>query len=298
MKKVLGALLALLIAVGAAPFACAANVSRIDAAVYEIAGLVLSLTDVMPGYSRGPYSLEPALTVYTLYFGNEGTTRFSRSVELVLYDDGTLVQTAVTVEAGETVAVSEISGGRLYFDDPASGFVCFLCETDALRFPGAAAADLDINALDASREPPPQIERIEAIPTPQKVLVSGREAAFDAYNIGGSNYFKLRDMAFALSGTEKTFEVVWNGETRAIHITKGIAYTPDGTEMAPRGNVPQIAVTSDATVYIDGVKAEFEVYNIKDNNYFKLRDLGDALGFSVRYDEGTNTVFIDADFAD
>ena len=131
MKKVLGALLALLIAVGAAPFACAANVSRIDAAVYEIAGLVLSLTDVMPGYSRGPYSLEPALTVYTLYFGNEGTMRFSRSVELVLYDDGTLVQTAV--EAGETVAVVK---------SPVAGFISTtpppaLCVSYARRMPCA-----------------------------------------------------------------------------------------------------------------------------------------------------------------
>jgi hypothetical protein len=33
-------------------------------------------------------------------------------------------------------------------------------------------------------------------------------------------------------------------------------------------------------------------YNIDGSNYFKLRDLGDALGFTVDYDADSNTAIV------
>ena len=50
-----------------------------------------------------------------------------------------------------------------------------------------------------------------ANPTASTVLVDGENVAFDAYNIADNNYFKLRDLAFTLSGTAKQFEVGWDG---------------------------------------------------------------------------------------
>ena len=35
-----------------------------------------------------------------------------------------------------------------------------------------------------------------------------------------------------------------------------------------------------------------EIYNIDGYNYFKIADLGEALGFAVAYDEATRTVEI------
>ena len=52
---------------------------------------------------------------------------------------------------------------------------------------------------------PPSI--LTAKPTASTVLVNGENVAFDAYNINDNNYFKLRDLAYILSGTEKQFEV-------------------------------------------------------------------------------------------
>ena len=44
---------------------------------------------------------------------------------------------------------------------------------------------------------------------------------------------------------------------------------------------------------IDGKAADgLSVYNIGGNNYFKLRDLGDALGFTVDYDADSNTAIV------
>ena len=48
---------------------------------------------------------------------------------------------------------------------------------------------------------------ITAKPTESNVLVNGVSKSFDAYNINGSNYFKLRDLAYVLNGTEKQFEI-------------------------------------------------------------------------------------------
>ena len=50
----------------------------------------------------------------------------------------------------------------------------------------------------------------------------------------------------------------------------------------------QAVYVNDARVYPTG-------YNIADNNYFKLRDLGAALDFGVTWDNGTRTVAIDTD---
>jgi len=293
MKRALAALLCVYLLAGAIPPAAAANISRLDAAVPEIGGLVMTLTDVLPYYSRGAFPLEPAQTVCTLYFGPEGTVRFSRSVEMTVFDAKTLAQSVVRIEADAAVPVSAISGGRLSFDDPAAGFVCFVSMGDPLRAAGAAAADLDVTGLDAHSAPPPDAERVTAVPSPQKVFVDGGEIAISAYNIGGYNYFKLRDVAFALRETDKTFEVLWNEKTGAIEILRGRPYTPDGSEMRPSGGAAETAVTSPAAVSIDGVRVSLKAYNIRGNTYFRLRDLGAAIGFNVDYGEAENAVFID-----
>lgn len=46
------------------------------------------------------------------------------------------------------------------------------------------------------------------------------------------------------------------------------------------------------TVYVDGNRVYPTGYNIADNNYFKLRDIGKLVGFGVDYDEATQTVEI------
>ena len=64
-------------------------------------------------------------------------------------------------------------------------------------------------SVSSAPSTPAQPSGPSANPTNAKVLVNGEEVAFDAYTIDGSNYFKLRDLAFVLNGTEKQFEVGW-----------------------------------------------------------------------------------------
>ena len=134
-------------------------------------------------------------------------------------------------------------------------------------------------------------------PTASKVFVNGVEKSFEAYNIGGSNYFKLRDLAFVLNNTNKYFEVGYDNATKAITLTTGKPYTADGKEMAAGDGKAKIASPTASEIYIDGRKLDFTVYNIGGNNFFKLRDLMSALDIGVTYDIATQNIGIDTNLA-
>jgi len=134
---------------------------------------------------------------------------------------------------------------------------------------------------------------IVAIPTASIVLVNGGNVAFDAYNINGNNYFKLRDLAFTLNGTAKQFAVGWDGANNAISLTSGQPYEPVGGEMTGKGAGSKEAVPTASKIYMDGKVVLFTAYNIGDNNYFKLRDIGEAFDFGVDWDGAAQTIRID-----
>lgn len=139
---------------------------------------------------------------------------------------------------------------------------------------------------------PPAAATITAAPTSSKVLVNGEAVAFDSYNINDNNYFKLRDVAQIISGSDKQFEVTWNGEKRAIELVSGKPYTAVGGEMAKGDGSAKTAVANASAIYKDGAAVELTAYTINDNNYFKLRDLGQAFDFNVSWDGANNCIVI------
>lgn len=157
-----------------------------------------------------------------------------------------------------------------------------------------AGPDWSMEDMEApTQEETPPATTATAKPTASKVLVNGKEVAFDAYNINDNNYFKLRDIALQLSGTEKQFEVEWDETNDAILLTSGMPYTAVGGEMAAAGTESRKAELTQSAVILDGAEASFTAYNILDNNYFKLRDLGQAFDFDVSWDEASQTITID-----
>lgn len=132
-----------------------------------------------------------------------------------------------------------------------------------------------------------------AVVSNQKLTIDGENAPVVAYNIKDNNYFKLRDIACLLSDTAARFSVEYVEETNSIRIVTGEPYTADGSELKPIGNESKEAKTSVQTLYINGEKnSSLGAYNIDGYNYFKLRDLGGALGFTVDYDETSRTMLI------
>lgn len=57
--------------------------------------------------------------------------------------------------------------------------------------------------------------------------------------------------------------------------------------------VQQLAATpSTQRFYVNSTPVQLEAYAINGNNYVKLRDIGEAVGFNVSYDGTTNSVYI------
>ena len=76
-------------------------------------------------------------------------------------------------------------------------------------------------------------------------------------------------------------------------MTTGQPYTSAGGEMAQGDGQAKAANPTPSEIYIYGVKLDFTVYNIGDNNFFKLRDLMSALDVGVTYDNATKNIGID-----
>jgi len=134
---------------------------------------------------------------------------------------------------------------------------------------------------------------VTAVPTSSTVKVNGKAVSFDAYNINGNNYFKLRDIAYVLNGTPKQFGVDWNDLYKYIYITSNTSYETVGNELTVGGKIDKQATPTVGEVYVDNQYVLLTSYNIDGYNYFKLRDLASALNFGVTYAGDTNTVDID-----
>ena len=128
--------------------------------------------------------------------------------------------------------------------------------------------------------------------SPQKLAVNGQNVNCEKYNIDGSNYFKLRDLAYLLRDTGSRFSVDFDAARSTIVVKTGAAYTPVGGELVTGTDKSSSAVASAQSIEINGAKVELTAYNIGGNNFFKLRDLGTALGFEVGYDQAANTATV------
>ena len=137
------------------------------------------------------------------------------------------------------------------------------------------------------------VSAVEAAPALSAVLVDGENVYFDAYSVGGGDYFKLRDLAYVLNGTAKQFEVGYDAATNAIILTSGEPYTAVGGEMAGKAADGKTPAPSNSIILLNGTEVQFTAYLIDGNNYFKLRDVGKAIDFGVERDGVRNTVIID-----
>lgn len=129
----------------------------------------------------------------------------------------------------------------------------------------------------------------------QNLRVDGKVIACEKYNIDCSNYFKLRDVAFVLNGTGSQFSVNWDGEKKCISLVAGEEYAPNGSELdLSGGDKSALAAPGTDTILVNGEDrtADLTAYKLEGNNFYKLRDLGSALGFYVDYDQPSNTAIV------
>ena len=139
----------------------------------------------------------------------------------------------------------------------------------------------------------PQSTSVKIQPSTHVVTVDGERVDPQGYNINGYNFYKLRDIAYILNGTDSQFNVTWDGANNRIVLTDDAAYQEVGGEMASSASAEIKNVSeSDSTIVLDGKTLSLTGYRINGNNYYKIRDVGSALGFSVDFDPETEIVLI------
>lgn len=123
-------------------------------------------------------------------------------------------------------------------------------------------------------------------PATTKVSINGKTVSIETYTIKGSAYFNLRDIAMAIKGTKKKFNISTLANTKNTpNILTGIAYVPVGKELSiSKTKTVQQAKLTTPNIYINGVKANFTMYTIAGNSYFKLSELSRAIGFTQAWD--------------
>jgi uncharacterized lipoprotein YddW (UPF0748 family) len=136
------------------------------------------------------------------------------------------------------------------------------------------------------------LKKITALPSTHKVMIDGQVQVFDAYNINGSNYFKLRDIAAKLSGSQSQFDVTWDPIFEVINLRTKFPYIHVGGELSAGDGTNKDATMTTATLMLNRELTFAAAYNINNNNYYKLRDLGSLLGFTVNWNPVSETITI------
>lgn len=134
---------------------------------------------------------------------------------------------------------------------------------------------------------------VSASDTNTKIKVDGEIVSLVAYNINDNNYFKLRDIANILKGTEAHFDVYWNAEKSSIEIRPFQDYSTDEEITTEKIENPEI-VKSNALIYREGTRLLLNAYNINGNTFFKLRDLASAIDFGVNWIAEENIIEINS----
>ncbi len=127
----------------------------------------------------------------------------------------------------------------------------------------------------------------------QRVTLNGSPVDIQGYTLiaengGDVTYVKLRDVAALLDGTSAQFNVDWRGG--AIYVDVGQAYTTrNGTELKAISGTDGSYRWNTAPVLFGGETKALEGIVITDGDggghtFFKLRDLGAAIGFTVDWD--------------
>ncbi len=134
----------------------------------------------------------------------------------------------------------------------------------------------------------------------QTVSIDGRPVTFQMYALRnasgfGTNYVKLRDLAYALNGTSAQFAVEYDG---SIRVVPGRAYTPAGGEMTTPFTGDRIYTGGTTGLKVTGEAVDLTAFTLLDDQgggytYFKLRDLGAILGFGVGWDDAAKQVTLD-----
>ena len=160
---------------------------------------------------------------------------------------------------------------------------------EAVKETKEVAKEVKEDAKEVKEEVKEKVESKDVKATTQKVKLDGKDVVIYGYNIDGYNYFKLRDLAAVLKDTKAKFGVEY--KDAMVTLTKGADYKVAETDQKEVKAESKGMLTNDKVMVGDKALTA-TAYKVDDSNYYKLRDLGEALGFGVDFDKATNTVLL------
>ncbi|MBD5134122.1 MAG: copper amine oxidase N-terminal domain-containing protein [Clostridiales bacterium] len=121
-----------------------------------------------------------------------------------------------------------------------------------------------------------------------QIYLNDKAISVVGYTIGGSNYFMIRDLAWALRDSPSCFDVTWNAKTKQVELVTRCPYT-QGRPQSP-GSSTAKAVPGNDQLTVDGKAVRAAAYTIGGRNYYRLRDLGAVLNFDVYWVQETRSI--------
>ena len=206
--------------------------------------------------------------------------------EIPISDDGTVVIAYEDIESSSCLLSASFISAAVRQADEDAGMTPVIPDTGISAVPSGGSLIPATGTAYAST---------------QIVEIDGVKVKFEMYalkdaNGYDTNYIKIRDLAFALSGTRAQFSVDWNG---AINVVPGRPYISNGSEYSTPFSGNRSYTLPLNFTYINGRASDITAILLTDDNgggftYYQLRDLGRKLGFNVGW-TAERGIFVETD---
>lgn len=172
----------------------------------------------------------------------------------------------------------------------------------------SVSAPVSVPSTSTGESPAPSTQEVypqsvTAYARTQSVDLDGVPVSLQAYALKDekgyeTNYVKLRDAAFLLNGSPAQFQVSWS--VSGTSILTGFAYSSNGSEMHTPFSGDRQGRLGTPVITVNGREVPLSAILLTDDKgggytYFKLRDLGQALGFNVGWNKDTGRVYLETD---
>lgn len=131
---------------------------------------------------------------------------------------------------------------------------------------------------------------INYVPVTSSILVDERSMQLGGFNINGNTYYKLRNIAYLLNGTDKQFDVVYDTEKSSIVMQLGRSYLGEKSGENV-DNIRNMKIEEkQVSLYLQDEYHQFLGYMINGNTYVKIRDVAALLDMKIEWSNETKEI--------
>lgn len=161
---------------------------------------------------------------------------------------------------------------------PNSYLLCILTNHDGDFSTFKKISQIIENYSQINRKPSIKVEAISTT-----TVVSEKMFPLEGYNIEDQNYYKLRDVAKVLNGTQKQFDIAYNAQNGSTQLLLNETYTEEenSTGIKNKNDTRMRIEEKEMTLMIDHGTYQVQAYRINDNYYMKIRDVAELVNFQV-----------------